>query len=93
MGALLGAAMLSGCSSVVDSIPTAAGGLPQDVPERAAVQPAYPAVNDVPAGRAPPMTEAERQLLKDDLIATRQKAIQQGATATTVEATGSAGNP
>ena len=85
--------MLSGCSSVVDSIPTAVGGMPEGVPARSAEQPPYPAVHDVPAGRgASTLSAAEKKLLQDDLIATRQRAIEQGTTATT-EATGTAGNP
>jgi hypothetical protein len=89
---LFGAALLSGCSSVIDAIPTAAGGLPENTPARSAVQPAYPAVNDFPAGRDPALTAAERQLLKDDLIATRQRAMEKGATAT-VEPAGSPARP
>jgi hypothetical protein len=89
---LFGAALLSGCSSVVDAIPTAVGGLPENTPARAAVQPAYPAVNDVPPARDPALSAAERQLLKDDLIATRQRAMEQGATAN-VEPAGSTARP
>jgi hypothetical protein len=90
---ILGAANLSGCSSVVDSIPTAAGGLPEGAPARAAERPAYPAVNDVPAGRnGAILSAAEKKMLQDDLIASRERAIQQGATATT-EVTGTAGKP
>lgn len=90
---LAGVAILSGCSSVIDSIPTAAGGLPEGAPARPAEPPPYPAVHDMPAARAvSSLSEAEKKLLKDDLIATRERAIQQGATATT-EATGTAGNP
>jgi hypothetical protein len=89
---LAGAAMLSGCSSVVDSIPTAVGGLPDGVPARPAEQPAYPAVHDMPGRSGPTLSDAETKLLKDDLIATRQRAIEQGTTAST-EATGTAGKP
>jgi hypothetical protein len=89
---LFGAALLSGCSSVIDAIPTAAGGLPENTPARSAVQPAYPAVNDFPAARDPALSAAERQLLKDVLIATRQRAMEKGATAT-VEPTGSPARP
>jgi hypothetical protein len=90
---ILGAAILSGCSSVVDAIPTAAGGLPEGVPARPADPPPYPAVHDVPTGRGGSiLSAAEKKLLQDDLIASRERAIQQGATATT-EATGTAGKP
>jgi hypothetical protein len=89
---LVSASLLSGCSSVVDAIPTAAGGLPENAPPRPAELRPYPAVNDVPPARDPTLSAAERQLLKDDLIATRQRAIEQGATAN-VEPTGSAPHP
>jgi hypothetical protein len=85
--------MLSGCSSVVDAIPTAVGGMPEGVPARPAEPPPYPAVYDGPTGRSrATLSDAETKLLKDDLIATRQRAIEQGTTATT-EATGTAGKP
>jgi hypothetical protein len=90
---LVGAAMLSGCSSVVDSIPTAAGGLPEGVPARPAEPPPYPAVHDMPTGRGvSTLSDTETKLLKDDLIATRQRTIEHGTTANT-EAAGTAGKP
>ncbi len=49
--ALLLAATLCGCSSVVDNIPTSVGGLPEGVPQRPATPPAYPAVHDMPPPR------------------------------------------
>jgi hypothetical protein len=77
--ALVAAAMLTGCSSpaVIDSIPTALGGLPEGVPQRPATPPAYPAVHDTPPPRADAtLSEAERIRLRQDLITTRQKTEQ-----------------
>jgi hypothetical protein len=72
--ALLLAGCLGGCSSAIDHIPTWAGGLPQDVPDRPAVQPAYPAVHDMPPPRNDTvLNEAERKRLEDDLIAARER--------------------
>src|SRR4051794_15453175 len=94
---LTGAAMLAGCSSVIDQIPTAAGGLPEGVPQRPAEPPAYPAVHDMPPQRGTtPLTDAEKKLLKDDLLATRDRTIKQGSDATgsaSPEATGTTRNP
>jgi hypothetical protein len=89
--------MLAGCSSVIDQIPTAAGGLPEGVPQRPADPAAYPAVHDMPPQRGTtPLSEAEKKLLKDDLLATRDRTIKQGADATTsanTEVTGTSRNP
>jgi hypothetical protein len=66
------------------------------VPPRPAEPAAYPAVHDMPAGRgASTLSDAERKLLKDDLIASRERAIQQGTNpdAPTSGAPGTAGNP
>jgi hypothetical protein len=94
---LSGAAMLAGCSSAIDHIPTAIGGLPEGIPARPAEPPPYPAVHDMPPPRgSTPLNEAEKKQLKDDLIATRNRAIQQGTEATTTadtEASGSAARP
>jgi hypothetical protein len=94
---LTGAAVLAGCSTAIDHIPTAIGGLPEGTPARPAEQAPYPAVHDMPPPRSStPLTEAEKKLLKDDLIANRNRAIQQGTEATSTvstEATGSAGRP
>ena len=67
-------ALLAGCgTSAIDLIPTKAGGLPQNVPERPAVQPAYPAINDTPFQRADtPLTAAEQKKLESDLAGLRQ---------------------
>ena len=70
---LAGAALLSACSP--SSLPPSLGGLPQNFPERPAVQPAYPAVHDMPPPRGDAtLSAAEKKKLKDDLIASRERA-------------------
>src|SRR6516225_10967313 len=75
---LAAAGLLSACSSssrIGDSLPPSLGGLPQNIPERPAVQPAYPAVHDMPPPRGDTtLSEAEKKNLKDDLIASRERA-------------------
>jgi hypothetical protein len=72
--ALLLAAMGGGCSSVIDHIPTSMGGLPEGTPPRAAVQPAYPNVHDMPPARQDTaLSEAERNRLREDLKGTRAR--------------------
>jgi hypothetical protein len=47
---------------------------PADAPPRPAVEPAYPAVHDMPAARdTRPLTAAERQRLTDELSAARER--------------------
>ena len=72
---LCGGAGLSGCSSMIgDHLPQAAGGLPQDAPDRATVQPAYPAVHDMPPTRsASTLSDDERKRIEGDLIAARNR--------------------
>lgn len=68
------AGLLAACSAVstIDMIPPAAGGLPANVPQRAAAQPDYPAVNDMPQRReALPLTEDEVKRAKTDLTTLR----------------------
>jgi hypothetical protein len=49
-------------------------GEPAGTPGRPAVDPAYPAVHDMPAERdTKPMTAAERQRLADELSAARER--------------------
>jgi len=82
LAALLLAAATAGCSSVVDTIPTALGGLPEGTPERPAAPPAFPAVHDMPPARGDtPLNEAEKKRLRDELIASRERAARQGASA------------
>jgi len=77
-GLCLLAMFLSACSSnsrIGDSLPPSLGGLPVGMPERPAVQPDYPAVHDLPPPRADTtLSDAEKKSLKDDLIASRERA-------------------
>jgi len=85
---LVGAAAVSGCSTsaLVDSLPAAVG-LPEGAPERPATPPSFPAVHDMPPARSDsPLSEAERKRLKEELIATRERAARKAAPA---ESTGS----
>jgi hypothetical protein len=82
--ALLLSAALAGCSSVVDNIPHAMGGLPDGVPARPAAPPAYPAVHDA-------LSEVESKRLREDLKNTRNR-IAPSSDATTGTA-GGARNP
>lgn len=80
---LLLTAALSGCSSgpVIDSIPTALGGLPEGIPQRPATPAAYPAVHDMPPPRADAvMSDLERKRLREELVINRDK-VEQAATA------------
>lgn len=73
---LLFAGALGGCSSLVESVPSAFGGLPEGVPARSAGPDAYPAVHDMPPSRQDSaLTEAERNRLRDELIATRKRVM------------------
>lgn len=73
--ALVLGAPLGGCSTaVVDHIPNSLGGLPEGVPQRPAVQPAYPAVHDMPAPREDTaLSEAQRKRLQEDLKKARDR--------------------
>jgi hypothetical protein len=74
VAAFAAALALSGCSSVVDSVPTALGGLPEGVPQRPAGDAAYPAVHDMPPARQDgALSEAERNRLRDELKDTRDR--------------------
>jgi hypothetical protein len=96
------AALISGCSAsiVADHLPTAAGGLPQEAPERPATPPPYPAVHDMPPPRAgTTLTDAEQKQLESDLIAARERIGPNPAAPTATgstsakPSTGSARNP
>lgn len=67
---------LAGCTAhIADSLPASVGGLPERVPARSESPAEFPAVHDRPPARADaPLNEAERKKLKDDLIATRDRA-------------------
>jgi hypothetical protein len=94
---IAGSAALAGCSTVVDHIPTAIGGLPEGAPERPATPAAYPAVHDMPPNRGPTVfTDAEKKRLRDELAATRERTTRAAAPSTeTIDIkppTGAAGN-
>jgi hypothetical protein len=60
---------MAGCTSQIADLAE-----PADAPPRPAVEPAYPAVHDMPAARdTKPMTAAERQRLADELSAARER--------------------
>lgn len=92
---LAATAGLAGCSSMVDQIPTWAGGLPAGAPERPAAAPSYPAVHDMPPARNDTvLNDAERKKLKDELNATRSQTESNISTAeTTGSAPAAAGRP
>jgi hypothetical protein len=73
--ALLLAGAVSGCgSTIADRLPAAAGGLPENAPERPAVAPVYPAVHEVPPQRASAtLNNDEQRKLQQDLIAARNR--------------------
>jgi hypothetical protein len=90
--ALLLAAVLSGCSSVVDNIPHAMGGLPEGTPQRSATPTAFPSVHEMPPARQDTaLSEAESKRLREDLKNTRNKIAPTEATGTT-PAAGTADN-
>jgi hypothetical protein len=72
--ALLLAVTLGGCSSVVDHIPSALGGLPEGTPARPANPGAYPAVHDMPPPRQErALDEADSKRLREELKQTRNR--------------------
>jgi hypothetical protein len=80
----LAAGLLAACSStsITDSIPTAAGGLPTNAPARPETQPEYPAVNAVPQRRdALPLTDDEINRAKAELTTLRQNQEERAGTA------------
>ena len=86
---LAGAATLSGCSSTIDHIPTAIGGLPEGVPQRQATPAAYPAVHDMPPARTDePLSDAEKKRLREDLAKMRDNAVRDATTAISADPTG-----
>ena len=66
--------LLSGCTSLGESIPASIGGLPADAPVRAVDPPAYPAVHDMPPTRGTPvLDEYSKKKLEDDLVSARDR--------------------
>jgi len=81
-----GAVALASCSSVLSELPTAAGGLPAEAPERAATAPAYPAVHDMPPPRASAvLTEEEKKRVEAELAAMREEQAKRAAASTNRE--------
>ena len=88
-----GSVVLSGCSSVVDHIPTALGGLPEGVPERPAKAQAYPPVHEMPPSRGDvALSDGERKRLLQDLAKTRAR-NEEAAKETTGSTAGTTRNP
>ncbi len=83
---------LAGCSSMIgDNLPSAAGGLPEGAPARAAAQPAYPAVHEMPPARETvTLTDDEQKKLEADLIAARDRTDGAKATGSTAKTAASA---
>lgn len=80
----LAAGALAACSSTstIDIIPTAAGGLPSNAPQRAAAPPEYPAVNAMPQHpEARPMTDEELNRAKSELTTLRNQQEERAGTA------------
>ena len=64
---------LAGCSSTVDMLPEALGGLPSDAPQRPATTLPTPNVYEVrPTREARPLSDAEQKKLESDLLALRE---------------------
>jgi hypothetical protein len=73
--AVAGGLALASCTSMVDQIPPALGGLPEGAPERPAGPAVYPAVHDLPPRRAEvPLTEEEKKRLREELASSRDRA-------------------
>ena len=70
------AVALAGCSasSVMERLPTAAGGLPEGAPPAPTTPYVYPAVHDVPPPRADkPLTDEQQVKLEKDLQTARDR--------------------
>jgi hypothetical protein len=74
--------LLAACSSaqITDMIPTAAGGLPENVPARPAIAPEYPAVNAKPQRRES-LTDDEVKRTQAEMTTLRQQQEQRAAEA------------
>ena len=85
------ALLLSGCSGMIaDNMPAAVGGLPADAPARSAPT-AYPAVHNMPPGRASaPLSADQQRQLEDDLVAARNR---NGGSPDAPSSTGTVANP
>jgi hypothetical protein len=59
---------------IADHLPVAAGGLPEDAPDRPATPLAYPAVHSMPPARSNvTLTDDQQKRLEDDLVAARNR--------------------
>ncbi|MFY9700303.1 MAG: hypothetical protein WAU59_14850 [Rhodoplanes sp.] len=80
--ALGAATVIAGCSSVISSLPTAVGGLPEGTPERSADPPAFPRVHEMPPQRSEGvLSGAERKKVESDLAAARDNAARRATEA------------
>jgi len=80
----LAAGLLAACSSaqITDTIPTAAGGLPENAPARSATAPEYPSVNAMPQRReALPLTDDELKRAQAEMTTLRQQQEQRATEA------------
>jgi len=73
--ALALAVTLAGCAATIaDHLPTQAGGLPANAPERSVEPAAYPAVHDMPPPRdSTVLSDEEVKKAQDELIAARNR--------------------
>ena len=79
-GAIVLIVSLAACSSTIEKLPAAVGGLPADAPERTATPSAYPAVHDMPPPRTNVvLTEAEQKKAAADLAAARDQQAKRAA--------------
>jgi hypothetical protein len=79
----LAAGLLAACSaaSTIDMMPSAAGGLPANVPARPATAPEYPAVNAMPQHRdALPLTDDEVKRAQAELTTLRHQQEERAGT-------------
>lgn len=80
-GVFLLLVLLAGCSSTIEKLPAAVGGLPADAPDRPATPAAYPAVHDMPPARTNTvLTEDEQKKAAAELAAARDQQAKRAAT-------------
>jgi len=84
-----GATALAGCTSTIDHIPAAVGGLPEGVPPRPETPQAFPAVHNMPPARVDTvLSDAEKRKLREDLAKQRESAARDAAAAISADPTG-----
>jgi hypothetical protein len=64
---------LGGCSGVIDSLPTAVGGLPANAPKRSDNPAQFPAVHDVRARPDKPLSTEQQFELEEELSEARAR--------------------